>query len=256
MNAHRIQLPFILFTALVLAGCGPGQFLGPTVTPSPTKTPRPTATLIPTMTPSPTVRPSPTPQVLLLESFDNPHDPNTDMSAAAGDPDNGIWKLGGGVLSWNSTASRPQEVSISMATGKLPSDIDVSVDITFEKITGQGDFAGVYCRASVNPQKQWSYYQFSLVDTVSDEGFEINKVVNGQSSPLASYGFTTPILANQASNRLEAVCAGDHLRFYLNDQLLFDTSDDTLKDGSLFIDVLGSAPGAAINFKNLVVKAP
>ena len=160
------------------------------------------------------------------------------------------------MLSWNSTASRAQEVSLSLGLGKLPSDLDVAVDITFEKITGQGDFAGVYCRTEVNSQNQHSYYQFSLFDTQSSEGFAVNKVVNDQFSTLASYGFSEPILANQATNRLEAVCSGDHLQLLLNHKSLFATTDDTLKDGSLYLDVVGSAPGAIIDFKNLVVKAP
>lgn len=57
----RMLLP--LFSTLILAACGPGQLLGPTVTPTatatitPTITPSPTATLLPTATLTPTPAP-------------------------------------------------------------------------------------------------------------------------------------------------------------------------------------------------------
>lgn len=47
--------------ALVVAGCGPGQLLGPTLTPTPTATFTPSPTPTPTSTPTPTATPSPTP---------------------------------------------------------------------------------------------------------------------------------------------------------------------------------------------------
>lgn len=60
--------------SLVLSGCGPGQLLGPTFTPTPTltptATPTPTATLTPTATPTPTPvppTPTPTPRSLIIE---------------------------------------------------------------------------------------------------------------------------------------------------------------------------------------------
>ena len=43
---------FILILSLALSGCGPGQFLGPTMTPTPSFTPTPTLTPTPTATPS------------------------------------------------------------------------------------------------------------------------------------------------------------------------------------------------------------
>lgn len=52
---------FLLVAILMLSGCGPGQFLGPTLTPTPTFTSTPTLT--PTLTPSPTPTLTPTPGV-------------------------------------------------------------------------------------------------------------------------------------------------------------------------------------------------
>lgn len=40
MNPKRFTSTLILLAAMLLAGCGPGQFLGPTATPSPTHTRR------------------------------------------------------------------------------------------------------------------------------------------------------------------------------------------------------------------------
>lgn len=49
----------ILLSVLLVSGCGPGQFLGPTITPTPTHTSVPTATNTPI--PTPTLTPSQTP---------------------------------------------------------------------------------------------------------------------------------------------------------------------------------------------------
>ena len=48
MNIKRQTIStFILAVTLLISGCGPGQFLGPTTTPTATDTPTPTATPIP-----------------------------------------------------------------------------------------------------------------------------------------------------------------------------------------------------------------
>jgi len=55
---------FLVSASLIIflvSACGPGQFLGPTITPSPTFTLTPTITPNPTSTPTPTLTPSPTP---------------------------------------------------------------------------------------------------------------------------------------------------------------------------------------------------
>jgi hypothetical protein len=64
MDAKRqIAAVVVLITSLVMSGCGPGQLLGPTVTPTPTLTftPTPTSTSTPTSTPTltPTITPTP-----------------------------------------------------------------------------------------------------------------------------------------------------------------------------------------------------
>lgn len=60
-----IPVLFLFIFGILLSGCAPGQFLGPTITPSPTvtSTSTPTLTPVPTVTPTPTFTPTPTPQV-------------------------------------------------------------------------------------------------------------------------------------------------------------------------------------------------
>jgi hypothetical protein len=53
-NRFAFVSMLIMASAMLLAGCGPGQFLGPTVTPTSTDTPIPTATSTPTLTLTPT----------------------------------------------------------------------------------------------------------------------------------------------------------------------------------------------------------
>lgn len=57
----RIFSLSLLILSVLLSGCGPGQFLGPTVTPTATMTPIPTATPTPTKTSTPTSTLTPTP---------------------------------------------------------------------------------------------------------------------------------------------------------------------------------------------------
>ena len=57
----KISTILVLVMSLVISGCGAGQMLGPTITPSPTATLVPTLTLSPTATPVPTQTSTPIP---------------------------------------------------------------------------------------------------------------------------------------------------------------------------------------------------
>jgi len=58
MKTNNVKvLRWVLMISMLLSGCGPGQFLGPTITPSPT------STLTPTITPSPTPTQTSTPTI-------------------------------------------------------------------------------------------------------------------------------------------------------------------------------------------------
>ena len=77
-NSKTQYLIALACLAFLLAGCGPGQLLGPTVTPTPTATPTSTPTLTPTPTSTPTLTPTPIPpgQVkgqIFLEGVDQPY---------------------------------------------------------------------------------------------------------------------------------------------------------------------------------------
>lgn len=62
MRTHPLPVvSLVLLAALALSGCGPGQLLGPTVTPTPTLTLTPTPTLTPTATATATATPTLTP---------------------------------------------------------------------------------------------------------------------------------------------------------------------------------------------------
>jgi len=65
MKSDRKILPFImclLLSSLLFVSCGPGQLLGPTLTPTPTMTATPTIT--PTPAPTATATPMPTPTAI------------------------------------------------------------------------------------------------------------------------------------------------------------------------------------------------
>jgi hypothetical protein len=56
--AKRTILFYLLLVGFSVYGCGPGQLLGPTLTPSPTITPTATLTPTQTSTPTPTIKPT------------------------------------------------------------------------------------------------------------------------------------------------------------------------------------------------------
>lgn len=68
---QRFVIILVLVMTLIISGCGPGQLLGPTMTPSPTSTPLPTSTPAATATPAATSTPTPVPveTVLLANGF-------------------------------------------------------------------------------------------------------------------------------------------------------------------------------------------
>lgn len=72
MNTNRslakllFKTGILLVVFLTVTGCGPGQFLGPTLTPTPTNTLTPTATNTPAPTPTPTRIPTRTPIPTLM----------------------------------------------------------------------------------------------------------------------------------------------------------------------------------------------
>lgn len=81
MNAkQQSAIVFILTLSLLISGCGPGQLLGPTITPTLTQTltptatltPTPTATLTSTATSTPTIAPTNTPSLTPTLPIDIP----------------------------------------------------------------------------------------------------------------------------------------------------------------------------------------
>jgi len=68
MTCQRpVQSLIFIVISLLASSCGPGQFLGPTITPSPTFTPTPTITPSPTPTLTPTITPTSTSTQAKLE---------------------------------------------------------------------------------------------------------------------------------------------------------------------------------------------
>jgi len=68
------KLVMVIVASLVISSCGPGQFLGPTLTLTPTDTPTPTPTLTPTLTPTPmpTLTPTLTPTSTSIPGIEAP----------------------------------------------------------------------------------------------------------------------------------------------------------------------------------------
>ena len=131
---------------------------------------------------------------------------------------------------------------------------DIAIEIDVQKQGGaETSFQGVLCRMD----EKWNYYFFA----VSGDGkYGIGRVINRQREWLGTGELeaSTAVKTGTEVNQIKAVCDGDQLSFYVNDQLLLQVTDDVLVDGKdygMFIASM-SEPGNDVLFDNLRVLAP
>jgi hypothetical protein len=85
-----ITIALLFLSSSLLAACGPGQLLGPTLTPVPTDTPTATFTPVPTSTPLPTETPTPSPASAIPLTCDD----GISINAAEYQVQNNTWGKG------------------------------------------------------------------------------------------------------------------------------------------------------------------
>lgn len=73
-------------------------------------------------------------------------------------------------------------------------------------------------------------------------------------TPLVNWTQHDAIRPGRAKNTLRAICAGDYLAFYVNDQLVAQTTDSTYRSGQVGLAASAANPlGVRVEFDNLMI---
>lgn len=73
-------------------------------------------------------------------------------------------------------------------------------------------------------------------------------------TPLVNWTANDAILTGRSKNALRAICAGDYLAFYVNDQLVAQTTDSTYRSGQVGLAASAANPlGVRVEFDNLMI---
>jgi hypothetical protein len=236
--------------------------------PSPTPTPSRTPTSTPTFTPTATNTPTPTPnltgtaqvqnalatatnaankwRVVLKDTFDSNKNkwlvkPSDDEYALT------TYSIADGKYTWDTTAHKPFINWIKTGTKPL-TDFYVSMEIKQTDGPDTADY-GIVFREDGNS----NFYYFAI----NEQGQYALYLYNDEWSTLVNLTQSDLINPGEA-NRLTVIGEGSHFTFFINDQYLTETTDDTLSKGitALAVELADVNDHAVFEFDNLELRAP
>ena len=208
-----------------------------------TSTPQPTLSQDAAPTAAPTPEPVNTDQYqqVLLDSFNGG---GAWVSSAV----EGRYKFGYTADAYQFTLEIPL-IDVWSIRGKVYADSMQEVDIV--EFQGASDgYAGLVCRWT----RSTEYYRF----TVSNAGeYRITKISGNVIDDLAQKTMSSINPSTENPVRLKAVCSGDSLVLYSNNQLILQAQDTDLEQGNfgLMAGSSGSGP-ISVKFDNYVLYAP
>lgn len=136
---------------------------------------------------------------------------------------------------------------------KEHSDVIIQVD-TLQNSEELNNGYGVICRAGTENDGSGYYFRISgdgYYNISRSDGEEIVQLVEWEESNTVKQG--------QNRNQITAVCVGEYLALYVNDELVAETTDDLLSSGyaglsvSSFEDSNGNVESTDISFDNVVI---
>ena len=245
-------------------------FPSPTITPS--STPIPTATVTPSETPSPTptidytatadsinatstiaayqatVTSLPSQwKVAMKDSFDSNKYNWLVKKDSTDDYSTTTYEIKDGVYRWTSTAHKPY-IGWVRTNKKQYSDIYISVDVREASGPNTADF-GVVLREDDNS----NFYYFGI----TNDGQYAFLVYNNDWITLQDWTFTDLIRTDEV-NKITVLAQGSQFVFFINDQYLFDMTDDKIGKGQvgLAVELAQENDQAVFEFDNLLIQAP
>ena len=125
---------------------------------------------------------------------------------------------------------------------------DVIIEVETNQLSDFDDNGyGIICRADAGNLGD-GYYFF-----ISGSGYAAILKGEGEGVPeLSEWVATSAINKGQASNKIKAVCIGDYLALYVNDEFVMETTDSTYPSGFTALAAIATKHGnAVITFDNL-----
>ena len=259
MNTNRFSAKLLFKTGVLLAvfltvtGCGPGQFLGPTMTPIPTDTPNPTATSSPTPTytptsaPTATARPTQVPdQVIFSDTFDN-NSNRWDLANLA-KIENGLMRVSSG---------NHQLAAIMIPLEATPNDVAVQVDIIPNPPAGADPSAflyGVGCRVNKTGS---DFFFFGLSPAPGVDGFFMATFLQFKELKLVDYEIF-PVELPEARNgdgfAATFRCSDDNFRILDGKFVVAGVTNSDFQEGGLFLGLYQpDGISGSVSFDNLTV---
>jgi hypothetical protein len=240
----HVLASLILVMCLVMPGCVPGQFLGPSVTPSSTSTPEPTSTHRPTSTPppTPTITPLPIGTVLTANGFELnagqtcPEGPcqvyyNIDLFMVATFFDSGRFVLERYLV--NADVNLEQgPVYLEIFESIYPQDI---ADAILGRDTSSGNMVAVPYSGEIDGYQYEAFLAYS--DRLDCEEMVVSVV------PLTSLSKTPAQAPTPSSSPTQASSAQQSIASFIVDarqQAWFDTGILVQKSDEIFIEASGT----------------
>lgn len=110
---------------------------------------------------------------------------------------------------------------------------------------------GLVCRASGGDSRNGYYFLISGDGLVS-----IRRVERNLSSPIVDWTPNNAVRQGERANQLRAICAGDYLALYVNNQLVAEGTDGRFTQGLVGFAASGSEDGSVqVSFENFTIRA-
>lgn len=255
MNTHRFSAKLLFKTGLLLAvfltvtGCGPGQFLGPTMTPIPTDTPIPTATSspTPTQTPTATARPTQVPETIVFSDRFEDNSNQWDLS--------NFIKIEDGLM--QVSGAKYELAAIKIPLESTPNDVAVQVDIIPNPPAGKDPSAflyGVGCRLN---ETGTDFYFLGVSPAPGVDGFFMATFIQFREAKLVDYEFFPVELPDsQNGDGFTATfrCSDNNFQLLTRKSVVAEVTNSDFSEGDLFLGMY-QLEGIAgnVKFDNLAV---
>ncbi|MCA9920299.1 MAG: hypothetical protein KC445_20225 [Anaerolineales bacterium] len=129
---------------------------------------------------------------------------------------------------------------------------DVVLETAVEQLSSERNNAyGLVCRASSTDNRNGYYFLISGDGLVS-----IRRVERGLSSPIADWTPNSAVRQGERTNQLRAICAGNYLALYVNNQLVAEGNDERFTSGLVGFAASGSEDGSVqVTFNDFSIRA-
>lgn len=259
MNTNQLSAKMLfkmglwLLVFLTATGCGPGQFLGPTMTPVPTDTPAPTATNSPTPTQRPTITPTVTARptrvpdpIIFSDSFDD--NSNHWELANFTKIEDGLMKVSNG---------DHELAAIKIPLDATPNNVSVQVNIIPNHPAGADPtmfLYGVGCRLSETGS---DFYFFGVSPAPEVDGFFMAVFMQFKGGKLIDHDqdvIHLPKAKEGDGYAATFLCSEDNFKILDGRSVVAAVTNSEFREGDLFLGIyqLGDIAGS-VSFDNLKV---